>query len=641
MSDAAPKVLVVARFRDEAAASALSAQVAAQTFAPAELVFVHDSPRTPVTAETLRFCRQDRLEAFVSKSADFVLFWPEDGDLQPAAIEKLVIALSLAPDQVAVADAARGSTGLWLARCRRETLPLLSLWVTSQFKWIEWCLEGKPALFHIDENLSTLEDTRRPFGVEDCFGKLPPRWASLQAIPSDPLWEIAPAPEAKSVLFLVHNLPMGGACKFILDVTAQLVERGYRVTVATTSVDRNERHPWLGELLRLTPHVFNLAHARPADLPRQIVHLARAHRCGRLVISHSMLAYHLLPWLRVHLPEVAFLDYTHIEYETEWPDGGFALRSVQSRSLLDLAVVSSDHLRDWMTDHGTSNEMVRVCHTNIDTRRWTPSEDIREQERAALEIGDAAMILYACRLMPQKRPELLVNILAELERATKRPFVLVIAGDGPLMEPLQAFIQREKLEHRVRVLGAVKLDRMARLHNAADIFLLPSLIEGISLALFESMALESVPVVADVGGQRELVTPECGELISHASPLKEVAAYVSALKFLIEDPEQRRAMANACRRRVETHFQLGQMASRFEAALDEASRRHVQQPCLLPPPELAQSLAALTIDHVRAMWLASDFHEAAHLMAGKVSRAERAVEKLTRQVQAMRPRRAA
>jgi glycosyltransferase involved in cell wall biosynthesis len=51
---------------------------------------------------------------------------------------------------------------------------------------------------------------------------------------------------------------------------------------------------------------------------------------------------------------------------------------------------------------------------------------------------------------------------------------------------------------------------------ATDIFFLPSQWEGIALTLFEAMAMQLVPVAADVGGQRELVTPDCGFLISQA-----------------------------------------------------------------------------------------------------------------------------
>jgi hypothetical protein len=152
-------------------------------------------------------------------------------------------------------------------------------------------------LFYLAENLTAASDPsklRRPYGVGHLFGRLPLRFKNYQPISVDPLWPMPPGGiDDRSVLFLVSSLPMGGACKFILDVAGQLKSRGHRVTVATTAYD-DEAHnpnPWLEALLRIVADVFVLSHARPVELPRLIVHLARTRRCGRVVISHSLAAF--------------------------------------------------------------------------------------------------------------------------------------------------------------------------------------------------------------------------------------------------------------------------------------------------------------------------------------------------------------
>jgi glycosyltransferase involved in cell wall biosynthesis len=626
MNTSPPRILVVARPRDVAGETSLRASLAAQTYAFTELLLVP----------------HDEVLARLSDSAsDLILFWPEEGDLQPAALEKLVLALQLSPDQVGVADAARGETGLWLVRRTATTARLITLWFESQVKWIEECMAKKPALFFIDENLSGAADVsalRRPYAVEKLFAKLDYRLENFQAIASEPLWEITPAePDPNSVLFLVTSLPMGGACKFILDITGQLRARGHRVAVATTAYDTHNPNPWLGELLRVIPDAFVLSHARPVDLPRLIVHLVRSRRCSRVVISHCMPGYELLPWLRTQLPDVAFVDYTHIEYETEWPDGGYALRSVQNQPLLDLAMVSSGHLRAWMMARGGDGNTIRICHTNIDAEKWKPSAETRTRTRAELNIDTGtAMILYPCRLAPQKRPELLCNIVSALRRATKVPFVVVVAGSGQLQKPLQTFVEKQGLSQHVRLLGAVSLERVAQLHNAADIFLLPSLIEGIALALFEAMALESVPVISDVGGQRELVTPECGYLIPVSEPIREIREYVTVLKGLLENPERRKKMATASRARVCDHFRLDQMTDTFVAALREAGERHAKNVVTLPAPSVCREAATLAIDHIRLTIDNAVKVEAILLLDEKMCKQEKAMQRLQRQIETLR-----
>ena len=620
-SVSAPHVVVLAR----ADHPHVAGQLAEQTYYATELFFVPPDETPDQLAQRLREAR-----------ADYVLFWPEEGTPKSAAVEKLVLALHLAPDQDGVADAERGSTGFWLARPGVKMDELITRWHRSPTEWITACRQLQPQLFYIAENL--LEDDagrRRLYSIEHLFGKLPMRFANYQPIETDPLWSLpADEPDDRSVLFLVHNLPMGGACKFLLDVAGQLVAQGWRVTVATTMHNVDNPNPWLDELLRIVPGVFLLSHSRPVDLPRQIVHLARTRRCGRVVISHSMLAYQLLAWLRHELPGVAFTDYTHIEYETEWPLGGYARQSVDHRSLLDLSLVSSAHLRDWMVAHGAEAEAIRVCHTNIDTAKWAPSAETRARDRAELGIDDStALILYPCRIAEQKRPELLCNIVAALDRATHASFVVAVAGDGPLLSALCQFVENRGLHDRFRILGAVPLERVVRLHNAADIFLLPSLIEGIALALFEAMALESVPVVSDVGGQRELVTRECGHLIPLGSPETEIPAYVAALRRLVEKPEERARMARACRQRVHNHFPLTHMSATFIAALNDAGLRRTQ---CATDPALAREMATMAIEQIRLTHEGLLRCQMNALLEEKCAKQEKVIAKLQRQTAARR-----
>lgn len=96
------------------------------------------------------------------------------------------------------------------------------------------------------------------------------------------------------------------------------------------------------------------------------------------------------------------------------------------------------------------------------------------------------------------------------------------------------------------------------------------------MAIYEAMAMESVPVGADVGGQRELVTPECGYLIPHGE--KEIDEYVGVLKHLIESPAERKEMAKACRERITAHFRLDQMVDRMIELLNKAQRLAQNEP---------------------------------------------------------------
>jgi glycosyltransferase involved in cell wall biosynthesis len=629
----APHVLVLSPFCGETAALRLREALARQTWSGARLLLIDENQPQGEAANPERFSRATLAQRLLEGTFDYVFFCPEGVTLRHAAVEKLVLALHLAPEEFAVAERGRGIDAPWLARAQPALVLLALEWLDAPDTWTDALVEAKVSCFHIDENLTEIE---RP-GIESTiFPNRPLRLKNFEPIHEEPLWTLDPAetePDPDSILILTTSLPIGGACKFILDLATELKARGKRVMVATTLYVYGDPHPWTGEFLRVTDDVFNLSSVHRVELPRFVAHLARTRRCGRVLITHTMLGYLLLPWLRSQLPGVTFVDYTHIEYETEWPIGGYALRSVNNQSLLDLSLVSSQHLRGWMTLRGASPEKVRVCHTNIDTDRWTPSRFVRAEERDLLGIDEATtMILYPCRIVEQKRPEMLCNILAALRKATNKPFVLVVAGNGHLLPALKGFVQQHDLGAYVRTLGAVNLQRVARLHAAADIFLLPSLIEGIALALFEAMALESVPVVSDVGGQRELVVPECGCLIPITEPDREIPQYVTELKGLIEDPARRRRMAAAARARVVEHFPLRAMIDGFLAALDEADANRLGHPVVLPDAVYLRDVATLALDHVRAEQHGEVSMSGAIALGRVIAARDKTIEKLQRQL---------
>jgi glycosyltransferase involved in cell wall biosynthesis len=625
----APRIDLVVVYSGQEEATRVMDGVARQTYRDVALIWVSkEQDDSSVPGE---FIKPPQLASHLKKSSgDMVFLWPRHGDLKEAALEKMVLALHLAPAFDGLTDAGRGKNGL-LLRNRSKIFPGLEQWLDQDEGPQLECQNSDVKLCYLQENLGSdpsLSTLRKAESGEAIFRELPTHFENYQQIPVDPVWPMAREPvDGTSVLFLVSSLPMGGACKFTLDVVEQLKARGFRVIIATTAYYSN---PWLDEFLRVIPDVFVLPHlASGIDFPRLIVHLARSRRCGRVVISHSMLGYQLLPYLRGELPDIAFLDYTHIEYETEWPHGGYAQLSVNRQPLLDRAIVSSAHLRQWMMEKGADGEFIQVCHTNVDSSRWAPDPEARARDRRELGFDEkTTLILYPCRIAEQKRPALMYQVIAALSEATREPFVVVVAGDGPLLPALQKHVEEHKMEKYFKFLGAIPLQRMAAMHNAADIFFLPSRIEGISLALFEAMALESVPVVSDVGGQRELITPPCGHLVPLGEPGEEMAAYIRALKGLLENPRQRRQKASACRERVRKYFDLEQMATNFVEAMNQAAQRHLVRKPLLPEASVCRDLATLAIDHLRLIYEGNGLLDRHGELQGLLAKQQKIIAKL-------------
>lgn len=375
----------------------------------------------------------------------------------------------------------------------------------------------------------------------------------------------APTGSGKTVLLIVPHLELGGADRYNLDLIQQLSSRfDWNVTVVTT---RRAADRWEREFLRQTSDVFCLHRfltlQEYPEFLRTLIHLRKPEA---VLVSHSLFGYGLAPWMRRAFPALPILDLVHI-VTGDWKRGGYPRMSVENRDVLDRTLCTSEHVRNWLVGEGLEPSRADVCYTNIDIRTWRRDEHARESARRQWGLPESQqVIVFSGRLCDQKQPQLLPDIACGLlERGND--FVLLVVGDGPDRAWLETELGAE-LPFNTRMVGALPPDAMRRLYAAADLLLLPSKNEGIALTLFEALSMEVVPVATDVGGQSELVTPECGILVPFSSTSAE--ALVAAADRLLKTPELRAAMASAGRRRVEAHFRLEQMGDCVNSALEKA-----------------------------------------------------------------------
>ncbi len=188
-----------------------------------------------------------------------------------------------------------------------------------------------------------------------------------------------------------------------------------------------------------------------------------------------------------------------------------------------------------------------------------PGDPLDPQERAtaraALGLSEAEVAaIYLGSLDAHKDP--LTAARAAVEAGP--PLVLLVAGDGPLRPELE----RLELESgSVRVLGH-RPDVRAVL-AAADLFVLPSLREGLSFAVLEAMALGLPPVVSDAPGNPEAVG-DAGVVVARG----DTHGFAAAFRALLDGPG-RRALGERARDRVARGFTAKQMVGRTRELYDE------------------------------------------------------------------------
>ena len=435
--------------------------------------------------------------------------------------------------------------------------------------------------------------------------RLKPRGAPrLGELPNKtPLWNTLDKARRRLVM-IVPWMRMGGADKFNLDLVEQLTSRGWEVTIISTLAGCDS---WMPEFARFTSDIFSLpSFCHPADYPLAIRYLIESRQADVVMTTNSDAGYQFLPYLRTVCPSAAYVDYNHME-EMYWHDGGHPRTGAAMSSQLDLCITASQHVREWMIQRGAEADRVEVATINVEPNTWKPDPTTRAAVRERLGIDpDVPVILYAGRICDQKQPDVFALSMQELATRTAfagREFVCLVAGDGELRANLEADLARFDLCKHVRMLGEVSSEEMVELMAASDIFFLPSRWEGIALVFYEAMASGVVVVGADVGGQAELVTPDCGVLLPKAEPGRErddePGPYAEALLELICDRERRVAMASAARERISESFTIGQMGDRMIGLLERAIELHTDAPRDSLPTTFAHESAIRAVDLIR------------------------------------------
>jgi len=140
----------------------------------------------------------------------------------------------------------------------------------------------------------------------------------------------------------------------------------------------------------------------------------------------------------------------------------------------------------------------------------------------------------------------------------------VLAGEGPERAGLEALATELGIAERVHFLGY--RDDIPQLLAACDVFALPSLYEGSSLAVLEAMAAGRPVVSSAIGGTDELIDDGVDGLLVAPG---DTAGLAGALRRLLDDAELRKSFAERARRRVERDFTPTAMTQRVEAIYGE------------------------------------------------------------------------
>lgn len=200
--------------------------------------------------------------------------------------------------------------------------------------------------------------------------------------------------------------------------------------------------------------------------------------------------------------------------------------------------------------------MVTVVRNGIPDRAGSATRVRRE-----LGVGEADLLVLAIgSLMKRKGHRVLLEAMRRVDAEGGTPaWKVAIAGEGAERADLEAFIAEHGLGGRAILLG--NRDDVPDLQAAADIFAMPSLWEGLPLAVLEAMFAANPVIATTASGIPEAIThDENGLLIPPGDP----DALAASLRRLLRDPALRERLGSRARARAQRDFSIDAMADGYE-----------------------------------------------------------------------------
>ena len=305
----------------------------------------------------------------------------------------------------------------------------------------------------------------------------------------------------------------------------------------------------------------------------KLVELARYHRFD-ILHDNQCLGYGMLLWKLLGVPVVSTLHHPLSIDRATWFEQPATLKQKVKRVLyypllmqkivsnrLDrIITVSHDSAREITHAFGVPPEKIRVVYNGLDSHEFKALPGVAKKPNSLIFVGNS-----------EDRKKGLLYLLQALRHLPESVSLTVVDGGAPQRSFAPMLTEKYGIVHRVHFTGKIGPGDLVRRYCSAEIAVVPSLYEGFGFPAAEAMACE-LPVVSSTAGALPEVVGEDGAGI--LVPPRNAPALEQAIQRLLEDPDLRRQMGQAGRRRVTTLFTWENAARQMVEVYQEAIDAH-------------------------------------------------------------------
>ena len=367
--------------------------------------------------------------------------------------------------------------------------------------------------------------------------------------------------------FYCPSLPVGGAERQALKLAERLIEKGVTVTIVTGLWEwgqpRREKingvpvhrifTGWgmfnirglrkFGQYFYLlTLFLYLLRHRNEYDL----IH-SHSARFGASIAVQAGQLVHKRTLIRA-MSSGGWGDVTTVREERSIRGTRWMLRKLGET---ECAIALNEQVIHELVEIGVKPERIVCIPNGVETDRVEPRTDYR--------LGQPATVTFVGRLHPKKGVDTLLQAWQRVQKDMPQlAWRLRLVGTGRLAKEMEAMAQRLSIDQTVEFCGQV--DDPFPLLRQSDVFVLPSMSEGMSNALLEAMAHGLPCVVSDIAGNNEVIQHEQNGLLVRVNDEQDLAC---AIVRLAADQALRARLGQEALRAVENGYSIGSVTDRY------------------------------------------------------------------------------
>jgi len=354
------------------------------------------------------------------------------------------------------------------------------------------------------------------------------------------------------ILQLATHLNRGGITTYVYSLSKALSERGHSVFTASSGGSCISEFDKAG-IKHLTLPINTKSELSPKVWlsTRRLEKFFKKEKID-ILHTHTRVA-HCVGRRLYRKGAVHWLTTAHGYYKVRW---GRKILPAWGERTIAISPAVKEHL---LNDFKLPGEKIKMIFTGVNLEKFHPQDNEDEKTfRHKFGLNNMLTVGMIGRVSPEKGHRFFLEAAQNIGGPDVR-FILVGSGRGNLQKELEPFLKDK------RIIWIDYLDNLSAL-KLIDIFIQPSIQEGLGIALLEAMACGKVVVASNIGGIPSVIADsEDGLLV----PPGDAVSLAKAILMLIKDKDFRRSLADAGRRKIEDKFDVRKMAQEIEQVYEE------------------------------------------------------------------------